>query len=76
LCGTGSAKTLDKKGLLGGPVAQQDADNTLLVANLAHPVEMVHHGEEDERMDHHLLQMNLGQNHFEVYTNSLEVYRY
>ncbi len=44
---------------LGRPIAEEDSDDSLLVADLAHPVEVIDHGEENQRVDNHLVQMNL-----------------
>ena len=46
-----------------GPGPQQEADNSFLVSDFFHPVEMVHNREQNQRVNHNLLQVSLSQNH-------------
>ncbi len=54
----------EKLNIPWSPVAKQNTDNTLLVANLSHSVEMVNDGQKDKGMDHNFVQLNLRKNHF------------
>lgn len=54
----------DIKHPLLSPATKQYADDTFLVANFAHSIEMVHHAEQDQRMDDYFVHDRIFCRHF------------
>lgn len=48
---------------LGSPAAQKDSHYALLVANLSHPVEVIHHGQQNQWMHYHFVYAHLLRRH-------------
>lgn len=48
----------------GPPTTQKHTNHSFLVTNFTHPIEMVHHGEQHQRMNNHFIYQDIDRRHF------------